>query len=153
MRFGGDVEHLAEGPLAVGAEERGEGSKLIPACVQFAPLLEIGVFVAGEVVLPLGGYIAVLDTEAADVHGPVGDSAYREVKSRRYLRFHVLPAGGDVAAPCGGRVALKSRESRAGKQEHTLVGLDTSLSVVDGLGIHQGVGVEVFGRRTECRWG
>jgi len=146
VAVGGDVKDFAEGVLAVAPEEGTEGSELVPAGVEFAPLLQVGRSFGSP-------GIAVLHTEAPDVHGPIGDSGEGKVKAGRYLGFHVFPAGADVAAPGGRRVTLQPREPGTGEQKDPAVGIGFPLAIINGLGIHQGIGVEIFGGRPQSGGG
>ncbi len=58
----------------MGTEEGRERAKLIPACVEFAPLFHVGSLAAGLGGFGSGGYITVFDAESAYVLGPVGDA-------------------------------------------------------------------------------
>ena len=149
MVFRRDVEDFAVGPLAVGAEEGSEGSELIPARIELAPFLKVGVLFAGLVEFTLSLDVAVFHAEAADVHCPPGYTAHGEVEAGRDLGLHVFPAGGDVAAPGGRGVALEAGEAGARQQEHTLVGIRLALAVVDCVGVDEGIRVEVFGGGAE----
>ena len=70
MILGGDIPYLTQRPLAVGAVQGDKSSELIPPCLQLAPLLEIGILLAGVVILLLCLDIAILDTESTDIHTP-----------------------------------------------------------------------------------
>ena len=151
MTLGGDVEHLAQGPLAMGTVQGDEATELVPAGLQLAPFGQVAVLVARLVKLLLSGHIAVLDAEAALVHAPEGDARHREVQAGSHLCPHVFPAGADVAAPGGGRVALFAGKTAAGEQEHALVVARGTLAGIDGVGVDDRVGVEIFGRAAQGR--
>ena len=104
----------------------------------------------------LGSHITVLHTEAALIHTPEGDTRHRVVQTSRHLGTHILPAGTDITAPRGSRETLFASKSATGEQEHTrlvhLSLIDRALTVIDGVGIHGRIGIEVFRRGAEgCR--
>ena len=145
-----NVPDFAERILAVCPIQRTERTELIPPGIQLPPFLIIRIF--GPCLVPyfLTGYIAVLYTEATDVHGPIRNTAHREVQSGRDLSLHVFPTGSDVTAPGSRRITLQAGKARAGQQEHTFVIVYSPLSVINGLRIHQGISIEEFGRRAQC---
>ncbi len=151
-----DVPYLAGRPLAVGAVEGNEAAELVPAGLQLAPFLEVGVLVACLVKLLLGCHITVLHAEASLVHAPEGMTCQGKVQTCRHLGTHILPTGGDVSRPSGGAVTLLAGETGTGQEEYPLVGVHRALTVIDGIGIHDAVGIEVLcggaegGRTAEC---
>lgn len=155
MILGGNVPHFAQRPLAVSTIEGNEAAKLVPAGLQLAPLRQVAVLHASLVELLLGSHIAVFHAETALVHSPEGNARHRIVQSGGHLGAHILPAGCNVAAPGCRGVTLFSGKTATGEQEHAgFIGLslkERTLSVVDGIGIHRAVGVEVFRRRTHRR--
>ena len=154
MILGSDVPHLAQRPLAMSTIERDEAAKLVPACLQLAPLGKVSILVACLVKLLLCSHITVLDTESALVHSPERDTRHRVVESCCHLCTHVFPTRANVAAPCGCAVALLASKARTGEQEHTrFVGLTVehrALSVIYGISINRRVSIKIFCRRTEC---
>ena len=150
MTFGSNLPRLAVRELPVRAEKWAKRAELEPAGIELTPLLEVRIFPRTGVKELLGFDIAVFDAESAYVHGPVRYAADTEVESGAYLGFHVLPSGCDVAAPGGCAVALEAGKSASGKQEYAAVRVRRTLPVVDCVGVHQCIGVEILGRRAEC---
>ena len=150
-----DVPYLAQRPLTVSAEEGDKGTELVPACLQFAPLLQVFVLDTLLIIELLGSHVAVLHTEAALVHTPEGDARHRVVQASRHLSAHILPAGADIATPGSRRETLLASEATTGEQEHArLVHLtlpDRALTVVDSVGIDGRVSVEILRRGAEGR--
>ena len=144
-----DVPHLTQRPLTVGTIERNETAKLVPASLQLTPLLQIGILLTGLVKLLLGSHIAVFYTETTLVHSPERKTCHGIVQSGSHLRTHILPAGSDVARPGSGAVALFASKARTGEEEDTLVRVHATLTIVDGVGIHDAVGIEILGSRTQ----
>ena len=70
----GDIPNLAQGPLAMTAEEGDEGAELVPACLQLAPLLQVFVLLTCAVEQLLSLDVTVLHAEAALIHAPEGDA-------------------------------------------------------------------------------
>ena len=135
----------------MGTVQGDEATELVPAGLQFAPLGQVAVLVARLVKLLLSGDIAVLDAEAALVHAPEGNARHREVQAGRHLGTHILPAGANVTAPGGGRVALFAGKTAAGQQEHALVVARGTLAGIDSISIDDRVGVEIFGCAAQGR--
>ena len=116
------------------AEQRYKGTKLVPTGLELLPL----VLVSGIVELAHHG-------ETANVHAPERDSAHGVVQTGGHLHAHIGPGSANVAAPGGGAVALQARKAVAREEEYALVRVHAALAFVDGLGVHQGVGIQVFG--------
>ena len=136
-----DVPEFAAGILSMGAEQRHEGAELVPAGLEFLPLVSIRRIVE-----------LVHHGETADVHAPHGKARHRIVQAGRHLHAHVVPGRADVAAPGGCGIALEAGETVPGQEEHPLVGIHRPLAVVDGVGIHEGIGVQILrGRSQGCR--
>ena len=134
----------------MGAEQGDKASHFVPAGLQFAPFCQVVALCSSGVTGARGSlHIAVFHAETADVHPPERDACHREVQACRGLCPHILPACGDVAAPCGGAVALLSGKARTGEEEDAAPGVRAALAVVDGVGIDDGVGVEVFVARAQ----
>ena len=146
---GSNVPDLAQRPLTMRAEQRDKGAELIPACLQLTPLLQILVLLTCAVEELLGSDITVLHTEAALVHAPERQAGDGVVESCGHLGTHILPTGTDVTTPGGGREALFTSKAATGEQEYAwLIRLtlpDRTLTIVDGIGIHGAVGIEIFG--------
>ena len=64
----------------MGAEQGNEGPELMPAGLEFLPLVAIGRII----VFSHRG-------EATDVHSPKRNTAHREIKAGRHLSLHVCP--------------------------------------------------------------
>ena len=131
-----------------------EGDKapeLVPASLQLAPFFQVFVFLSRFVKELLGSHIAVFHTETSLIHAPERQATDRIVHARSHLSPHVLPPCGDITAPSGRTETLFPGKSASGEQEYAPVGIHRSLPVIDGIGIHDGVGVEIFGARAECR--
>ena len=132
--FRGNVPKLATRPLAVRAEQRNKRAELVPAGLQFLPFIGVG------------GIVELAHhRETADVHPPERNAAHGVIEAGRHLHAHVGPGCADVAAPGCRAVPLQAAEAVAREQEHPLVGVHAALSFVDGLGVHQGVGIEILG--------
>ena len=144
MSFGSKVPHLAQRPLAVGAIERNEASELVPAGVELTPLLEVLVLVARLLENLLCSHIAVFHAESALVHSPERHSSHGEVEACCHLCAHVLPTGANVATPCGCGETLFAGEAAAGEQEHALVVVNGTLTVIYSVGINHRVGIEIL---------
>ena len=155
MIVGRDVPDLSQRPLTMRAEKGNKGAKLIPACLQLTPLLQVLILLTCTVEELLSSHIAVLDTEATLIHAPEGKTGNRIVQACRHLRTHILPAGTDVATPRGCGIALLASKTATCQQEHPWLILlalpDTALTIVDGIGINGAVGIEVFCRGAESR--
>ena len=136
----GDVPEFAPGPLPVGAEDGDEGSELVPAGLHLPPFFGICRIVE-----------LVHHAEAAYVHAPERDAAHAVAQAGRNLSPHVFPRSADIPAPGSGGIALQARETAAGEEKDPLVGIHLPLSVIDGIGVHQRVSVEVFGRGPKSR--
>jgi hypothetical protein len=93
--------------------------------------------------------VALLDREAADIVGPVGNARHREIDSGRDLVAKIIPARGDVARPQAGAGALDAAEARAGEDERPRVRTILDEVVVDALDMDERVGVEQGRARTE----
>ena len=141
-----DVPNLTQWPLTVGTIERNETAKLVPASLQLSPFLQIGILLTGLVKLLLGSYIAVFHTETTLVHSPERKTCHGIVQSGSHLRTHILPAGSNIARPGSGAVALFACKARTGEEEDALVRVHAALTIVDGVGIHDAVGIEILGR-------
>ena len=72
-------------------ENRHKRPELEPACIQLAPLFQVGIFLAGLIELFKSRLLTFFHAESADVHRPIRDTADREIQSRRYLGFHIFP--------------------------------------------------------------
>ena len=129
----------------MGTVDRAVGAPFVPAGLQFAPLVEIGTADG------LGRHIAFLDAEAAHVLGPVRNAAEGEVQTCRDLAFHILPPRAYVSAPGCRGITLKAGKAVARQKEHPGVRVLGTLSLVYGLGVHQGVCVEIAVGRPESR--
>ena len=140
--FRSDIIDLAARILPVATEQRTESSELIPTVVQLPPFPQI-------LATFLSGHITVLHAEATDIHRPVRDTGHGEVQAGADLRFHILPASTDITTPCSGRVTLLAGETGTGQQEYTVIRVYATLSVVDRLGVLQGIRVEVFRGRAQ----
>ena len=143
-----DVPNLTQWPLTVGTIERNETAELVPASLQLSPFLEIGILGTILVELLLGSHIAILHTETTLVHSPERKTSHGIVQSGSHLRTHILPAGSDIARPGSGAVALFACKTGTGQEEDTLVRVHATLTIVDGVGIHDAVGIEILGRCT-----
>ena len=116
------------------AEQRHKSTELMPAGLELLPL-----------VLP-GGIVELAHYgETANVHAPKRDSAHGVVQTGGHLHAHIGPGSANVAAPGGGAVALQARKAVAREEEYALVRVHAALAFVNGLGVHQGVGIQVFG--------
>ena len=144
-----DVPHLTQWPLTVGTIERNETAELVPASLQLSPFLEIGILLTGLVKLLLSSYIAVFHAETTLVHSPERKTSHGIVQSGSHLRTHILPAGSDVARPGSGAVALLACKTGTGQEEDALVRVHAALTIIDGVGIHDAVGIEILGRCTQ----
>src|SRR5574344_376232 len=153
MIVGSDVPDFASRPLTMRTEQGDEGSKLIPASLEFTPFLQIFVLFTCFVEEFLSRHIAVFYTEATLVHSPERHTRHRIVESGCHLSAHILPTGADITTPSGCRIALFTSETATGEQEHTrFVGFTLpyrTLSVVDSIGIDGRIGIEIFGRSAE----
>ena len=144
-----DVPNLTQRPLTMGTIERNETAELVPASLQFSPFLQIGILLTGLVELLLGCHIAVFHTESTLIHSPERKTCHGIVQSGCHLRTHIFPAGSDVARPGSGAVALFASKARTGEEEDALVRVHAALTIVDGIGIHDAVGIEILGSRTQ----
>ena len=151
MVVGSKVPDFTCRPLAMDTEQGDEGTELAPAGLQLAPLLEVFVLYAALLEQFLCCHVAVLNAEATLVHAPEGQTGHRIVQTGSHLGTHVLPTGTDVARPCGGAVTLLAGKAATGQQEDALVGGDTALTIVDGIGIDDAVGIEILRSRTKSR--
>src|SRR5574344_2158202 len=118
-----DVPYFTQRPLTMGAIKRDEASKLIPAGLKFTPFLEVFILLTCSVEQLLGSHIALLHTESALVHAPEGNTSHRE---------------------------LQSGKSAASEQKYTFIGVYRTLSIVDSIGIHDGISIEIFITGTQC---
>ena len=139
-----NIPDLTGRPLAMSTIERNEAAELVPASLQLAPLLQVGILLTGLVELLLGSHVAVLYTETALVHSPERKTRHRIVQTGSHLSTHVLPTGSNIARPGSRAVALFARKARTGKEEDTLVRVHATLAMIDGISIHDAVSVEIF---------
>ena len=148
-----DVPELPARPLAVGTEQRHEGSELMPTGLEFPPLFHIRRNPAGCLESPRGCGELVHHAESADIHSPERDSAHRVAQAGCHLGVHVKPAGADVAAPGGSGISLQAGESVPGQEEHSLVRIDSPLAGVNSFGIDESICIQVFSGRSQGRRG
>ena len=93
----------------------------MPACIKFAPFLQVLVFFATLVKLLLRLSIAFLHRESAYILAPVWHTGDGEIESCCDLRLHILPTSAYIATPCSGAVTLFGSKTIASKQEHSLI--------------------------------
>ena len=145
MTFRSDFPRLAERVLAVGAEKRTECAELEPACIELTPFLLVCILTARLIIKILTSHIAVLDAETSYIHSPIWNTAYGIVKTGRNLCLHIFPSCGDVTAPCSCRISLQTGKSASCQQEYPLVRIDSALTVIDSIGIHDRIRIEELG--------
>ena len=148
MTFGSDFPYLTERILSVRTIQRTEYPELIPARIQFTPFLIIDILRFRCIPLLLSGYITILYTEPTNIHGPVRNTTYRIIQSSRNLSLHVFPTGSNITAPCSSRIPLQSGKSGTSQQEHALIVIHSALTIINSFRIHQGIRIEIFGRRS-----
>ena len=146
MAFRGDFPRFTERELAVGTEKRTECAELEPAGIELTPFLHVIILLACICPYILTCHITVLDAESSDIHCPIWDTADREVESCRNLGLHIFPTGCNVTAPCRCRVSLETSETASGKEEHTLVRIYATLTVIDRISVHDRVRIEELSR-------
>ena len=106
VAFGRYIIYFAIRILSMRTENRHKRPELEPACIQLAPLFQVGIFLAGLIELFKSRLITFFHAESADVHRPIRDTTDREIQSRRYLGFHIFPTRRYIATPCGRRIPL-----------------------------------------------
>ena len=130
-----------------------EAAELVPASLQLAPLFQILILNTLLVEQLLGSHITVFHTEASLVHAPERQSRHRIIEPGSHLRAHVLPTCSYITTPRGCRVSLLACKATPRQQKHTrLISLaleHRALSVVDGIGIHDAIGIEILRGRAE----
>ena len=144
MVVGCDIPDFTRRPLAVYTEQGYEAAELAPTGLQLTPLLQVFILHLHAVVQLLSCHIATLHTEAALIHTPEGQSRCRVVQSRRHLSPHILPTGTNITTPCGCRIALFTSKTTTCQQEYTLVGVNGTLAIVDGISIDDAIGIEIL---------
>ena len=148
MTFGSDFPYFTERILSVSTIQRTESTELIPTRIQLAPFLIISILFFSFIPLLLSFYIAILYTETTDIHCPIRNTTDSEIQSGGNLRLHIFPASRYITTPSSGRITLQTGKSGTGKQKYTLIIVYTTLTVINGFGIHQRIRIEIFGRRT-----
>ena len=148
MILGSDVPHLTQRPLSMCAIDRNKTSKLIPASLQFAPLIKVGILLSSSIEELLSCNISVLNTESPLIHSPHRKSGKRIVQTCCHLGTHILPACTYIATPRSSAVALFTSKSTPGEQEHTLIRINLTLTIIYCIGINNRIGIEILSGRT-----
>ena len=145
-----DVPDFTLRPLSVGSEQRDEGAELMPSCLKLPPFFEVFGFFAAAEILSHRRVELAHHRESADIHSPHGKSGHRIIEARSHLHPHVIPRSSDISAPRSCRIPLQSGEAVSRQKEYPCIRIDFPLAVVDGVGIDEGICVEIFGRRSQC---
>ena len=103
---------------------------------------------AGLQLLPLIGIRSLVelahDRESADVHSPERNAAHGVIEAGGHLHAHVGPGGADIAAPGCRTIALQAGKTVPGQEEHPFIRIYGTLALIDGHGVHQGIGIEIL---------
>src|SRR5689334_19776529 len=97
MFFRSSIKNFTIRKLAMHPEQGTERTVLIPTRHLFPPFFKV---------LCVWFFKLWLYCKTTDIHGPVRNAGHGKIDARRYLCFHIMPAGSNISAPDSGSVTL-----------------------------------------------